>query len=79
MSEQNKPQTIANARKKIAQLEDASDRGDLVYRHAVASGWLSALCLEGLVDRAIFSELSAELDAAFRDVGETLPSDHAAR
>ncbi|WP_223518261.1 hypothetical protein [Pseudomonas sp. BF-R-21] len=68
----NSPQTVANARKKIAQLADASDRGDLVYRQGVASGWLSALRLEGLVDRTAFDTLFTELNAAYQEVGDTL-------
>lgn len=46
----NNPQTIENTRRKIAQLGDASDEGDLIHRNGVASGWLAALRLEGLID-----------------------------
>lgn len=63
----------ANARKKIAQLGDARDGSDLEHRHAVAVGWLSALRLEGLVDGCTFDALYAELEAAVRTVGDSLP------
>ena len=72
MSVQNKPQTLSNARKKIDQLSDATDHGDLLYRLGVASGWLAALCLEELICRMTFSELCAEMNEAFREVGDTL-------
>ncbi|BAU77443.1 hypothetical protein ppKF707_4936 [Metapseudomonas furukawaii] len=77
--ELNKPQTLANARKKIAQLSDARHQGDLTYQYAVASGWLSALRLEGLIDSSTFTELSAELNASHREIGATLadgPANH---
>lgn len=61
---------VANARKKIA---DARDGSDLEHRHAVAVGWLSALRLEGLVDGSTFDALYAELEAAVRTVGDSLP------
>jgi len=57
-------QTVENARRKIAQLQDATDAGDLLHRHGVASGWLAALRLEGLLDEAAFRELSEELEEA---------------
>lgn len=59
---QNKPQTLSNARKKIAQLSDATDRGDLLYRRGVASGWLAALYLEEIICGMTYSELCAELN-----------------
>ncbi|MOA61626.1 hypothetical protein D3C78_1868110 [compost metagenome] len=55
-----------NARKKIAQLEDATDAGDLLHRHGIASGWLAAVRLEGLIDSATFEQLAIELDDAYR-------------
>jgi hypothetical protein len=64
MIEQNNPATVERARKKIAQLFDAADWADLNYRYAVASGWLSALQLEGLVSSDTFRGLYAELDHA---------------
>lgn len=75
MNEQNKSQTIANARKKIAQLRDATDGADLEYRNAVAVGWLSALRLEGLVDSTVFDALYAELKATVTEVGDSLLHD----
>ncbi len=57
-------QTVENARRKIAQLQDATDEGDLIHRHGVASGWLAALRLEGLLDEPTFRELSEELEEA---------------
>lgn len=75
MPELNKPQSLANARKKIAQLHDATDRGDLVRAHAVASGWIAALRMEGLIDMPAFHELSTELGDAFREVGASLLGD----
>jgi len=70
--EQNQAQTISTARKKIAQLGDASDRGDLIYRFGVASGWISALRLEGLFGLAVFEMLNSELLDAFTEVGLTI-------
>lgn len=67
--EQNQAQTILTARKKIAQLGDASDKGDLIYRFGVASGWISALRLEGLLGVAVFEMLHSELLDAFTEVG----------
>lgn len=75
MNEQNKSQTIANARKKIAHLRDATDGADLEYRNAVAVGWLSALRLEGLVDSTVFDALYAELKATVTEVGDSLLHD----
>lgn len=74
MSEQNNPQTINNARKKIAQLKDASERADLIYRYGVGRGWFAALCLEGLVDAATFNELNGELNMAYEEAGSQLPA-----
>lgn len=71
-AEQNKAQTIITARKKIAQLGDANDRGDLIYRFGVASGWVSALRLEGLLDSAAFDTLNGELLDTFSEVGRHL-------
>lgn len=62
----NAQQTIVNARKKIAQLEDATDAGDLLHRHGVASGWLAALRLERLIDGATFEQLAIELGDAYQ-------------
>jgi hypothetical protein len=73
MIEQNKPQTVATARKKIDQLHDSTDPGDLVYRYAVASGWLAALRTEGLVDRPTFDALMSELNETHGEVRESLP------
>lgn len=64
MIEPNNPATVERARKKIAQLFDAVDWADLNYRYAVASGWLSALQLEGLVSSETFRGLYAELNHA---------------
>lgn len=75
MNEQNKSHTIANARKKIAQLRDATNGADLEYRNAVAVGWLSALRLEGLVDSTVFDALYAELKATVTEVGDSLLHD----
>lgn len=72
MIEQNNPATVGRARQKIAQLFDATDMGDLNYRYAVASGWLAALQLEGLVSSETFRGLSAELDHA-REATSLLP------
>lgn len=58
--------TIETARKKIAQMLDSADPDDLIYRHGVASGWLAALRLEGLLDEPTFRELSEELEEAHR-------------
>lgn len=75
MNVQNKPQTLTNARSKIAQLSDATDRSDLLYRLGVASGWLAALCLEEIICRMTFCDLCAELNETFREVGDTLQPD----
>lgn len=61
--------TIEAARAKIAQLADATDAGDLLHRHGVASGWIAALRLERLIDEAEFRELAKELDDTFYRVG----------
>lgn len=61
--------TIEAARAKIAQIADATDEGDLIHRHGVASGWLAALRLERLIDEAAFRELAKELDDTFYRVG----------
>jgi hypothetical protein len=66
MIEQNNPATLERARKKIGQLGDATDRADLDLRFSVASGWLAALRLEGLVDGATFHDLNAELNEAHK-------------
>ncbi|MFG3454537.1 MULTISPECIES: hypothetical protein [Stutzerimonas] len=73
--EQDKPQTIGNARKKIAQLADAIDLGDLSRREGVAAGWIAALRLEGLLSMPAHAELSDELLAAFRAARDALPAD----
>lgn len=72
MVEQNNPATVERARKKIAQLFDSTDWADLNYRYAVASGWLSALQLEGLVSSETFRGLYAELNHA-REATSLLP------
>lgn len=69
MNEKNSSQTLSNARNRIMQLVDASDPGDLVFRYGVASGWLSALRTEGLLDDRIFDTLYGELNEVFRTVG----------
>ncbi len=61
--------TIEAARAKIGQLLDATDEGDLIHRHGVASGWIAALRLERLIDEAEFRELAKELDDTFYRVG----------
>lgn len=76
--EMDKPQTIGNARKKIAQLADATNPGDLIRCEGVVSGWLAALRLEGLLSMTVFNELSDELLAAFRAARDILPADPAA-
>ena len=66
MIEQNNPTTLERARKQIAQLGDATDGADLDFRYAVASGWLAALSLEGLVDSQTYHRLYAALEAAHK-------------
>ena len=73
--QQDKPQTIDTARKKIAQLADASDTGDLIRREGVASGWLAALRLEQLLSMPVFEELSGGLQEAFRAARDALPAE----
>jgi len=73
--EQDKPQTLGNARKKIAQLADATDLGDLTRSEGVAAGWIAALRLEGLISMAAHAELSDELLAVFREVRDALQTD----
>lgn len=73
MSEKNKPATLERARKKIAQLADATDRGDLGLRFSVASGWLAALRLEELIDRATYDELYAELNETDKGMRGNFP------
>jgi hypothetical protein len=75
MIEQNNPATLERARKKIAQLADATDRADLDLRFSVASGWLSALRLEELVDSTTFHALYAELNETHKAVARDLGQD----
>ncbi|QCY09609.1 hypothetical protein ELQ88_00710 (plasmid) [Pseudomonas sp. MPC6] len=64
--EQNNPTTLERAHKKITQLADVTDRPDLDSRFSVASGWLSALRLEGLTDSQTHHGLYAELEKAHK-------------
>lgn len=52
--------TIETVRKKIDQIRDASDEGDLIHRDGVASGWIACLRIEGLIDEPTFRELTSE-------------------
>lgn len=66
--------TIETVRKKIDQIRDASDEGDLIYRNGVASGWIACLRLEGLIDEHTFNELTREQNQAEEEVRATLVS-----
>lgn len=54
--------------KKIDQIRDACDEGDLIRRNGVASGWIACLRLEGLIDEDTFTELTSEQNQLAEEV-----------
>jgi len=69
----NNPDTIERARKKIAQLQDAREHFDLNLSYSVASGWIAALQVEGLITNSIFYDLRRELNQTHQVVTDKLP------
>ena len=69
----NSPETLHRARKKIAQLRDARERFDLDLSYSVASGWIAALQVEGLITNSIFYDLRRELNQTHQVVLDKLP------
>ena len=69
----NNPETLHRARKKIAQLQDARDHFAQNRHYTVASGWIAALQVEGLITNSIFYDLRRELNQTHQVVLDKLP------